>query len=134
MVDSEIAGAVALAGSGTLGAMTDAVRVAAVADLARGEAAVISRDLAITHDDVALVHTVNGEWLAVDNTCSHATAPLAYGWVEEDRIECPLHAAQFCLRTGQALSLPATEPVVTHRTEIRDGGVWLYPSTIQGEL
>lgn len=112
----------------------DPVRVAAIGDIARGEAVVISRDIATTHDDVALVHTIAGEWLAVDNTCSHAVAPLAYGWVDEDRIECPLHAAQFCLRTGQALSLPATEPVITHRIEIRDGEVWLHPSTVQGEL
>lgn len=114
--------------------MTEAIRVAAVSDLAPGEAAVISRDVATTHDDVALVHTADGEWLAVDNTCSHATAPLAYGWLEEDRIECPLHAAQFCLRTGEALSPPAIEPVITHRTEIRDGEVWLHPSTIRGAL
>jgi 3-phenylpropionate/trans-cinnamate dioxygenase ferredoxin subunit len=112
----------------------DPVRVATLGEVAPGEAVVISRDTATTHDDIALVHTADGEWLAVDNTCSHALASLAYGWVDQDRIECPLHAAQFCLRTGEALSLPASEPVVTHRTEIRGTEVWLHPSTTKAEL
>lgn len=114
--------------------MNEALRVAAVGDVEPGEAVVISRDVANTHDDVSLVQTKDGEWFAVDNTCSHALASLAYGWVEGDRIECPLHAAQFCLRTGAALSPPATAPVPTHSVEIRGEEVWLYPGTIQGEL
>lgn len=114
--------------------MREAVRVASVEDAEPGKAVVIPRDLATTHDDVALVHTEEGEWLAVDNTCSHALASLAQGWVEEDRIECPLHAAQFSLRTGEALCLPASQPVVAHRVEVRGDAVWIHPRTTKGEL
>lgn len=114
--------------------MSEAVRVAAVDDVAPGEAIVISRDVANTHDDVALVRTEAGDFFAVDNTCSHALASLAEGWVEDETLECPLHSASFCLRTGEALSLPATEPVGTHTVEIRDGEVWLYPGSVKGEL
>jgi 3-phenylpropionate/trans-cinnamate dioxygenase ferredoxin component len=114
--------------------MSEAVRVASIGDVEPGEAIVVSRDIANTQDDVAVVHTETGEWFAVDNTCTHALASLAEGWVEEDRIECPLHAAQFSLRTGAALCLPATEPVVTHAVDIRGKEVWISPGTTKGEL
>lgn len=114
--------------------MSEPVRVASVDDVEEGEAIVISREVATTHDDVALVHTEADEWFAVDNTCTHALASLAEGWVEEDRIECPLHAAQFSLRTGEALCLPATEPVHTHPVEVRGGELWIHPTTTKGEL
>ena len=42
-------------------------------------------------------------------------------------MECPLHAAQFCLRTGEALCLPATKGVGVHRVEEREGQLYLVP-------
>ncbi|WP_432558086.1 non-heme iron oxygenase ferredoxin subunit [Granulicoccus sp. GXG6511] len=114
--------------------MSDAVRVAAVEDVEPGEALRISRDVMGTQDDVVLVRTEAGEFYALDNTCSHALASLAEGWVEDDCIECPLHAAAFSLETGEALSLPATEPVGTHAVEVRDGEVWVTPGSEKGDL
>lgn len=114
--------------------MGEAVRVAAVGDVAPGEAIVIPREVAGTHDNVALVRTEGGDLFAVDNTCSHALASLAEGWVEGETLECPLHAAAFCLKTGTALTLPATEPVGTHEVQVRGDEVWLVPGSEQGEL
>lgn len=114
--------------------MSDAVRVAAVDDVEPGEALRIPRDVTGTHDDVVLVRTEAGEFYALDNTCSHALASLADGWVEDDCIECPLHSAAFALNTGEALSLPATEPVGTHAVEVRGDEVWITPGSVQGEL
>ena len=82
----------------------------------------------------SLVRTEDGDYFAVDNTCSHALASLAEGWVEEQTIECPLHSASFCLKSGEALSLPATEPVGTHKLELRGDEIWLYPGSVKGEL
>lgn len=53
------------------------------------------------------VFNVDGELLAVADTCTHEDASLAEGYLEDDLIECPLHGAQFNLRTGEPLSLPA---------------------------
>ncbi|WP_425308604.1 non-heme iron oxygenase ferredoxin subunit [Ammonicoccus fulvus] len=114
--------------------MSEAVHIGSVDDVEPGEAKVISRDIANTHDDIALVRTEDGDYFAVDNTCSHALASLAEGWVEEQSIECPLHSASFCLKTGEALSLPATEPVGTHTLELRGDEIWLYPGSVKGEL
>jgi 3-phenylpropionate/trans-cinnamate dioxygenase ferredoxin subunit len=77
-------------------------------------------------DDVPIaIFNVDGEYYALDDTCSHAEASLSEGDLDTDRcaIECPLHGSSFDLRTGEPLSLPAVEPVRAHRVEITDTGI-----------
>jgi 3-phenylpropionate/trans-cinnamate dioxygenase ferredoxin subunit len=62
---------------------------------------------------------------AIANTCSHAEASLCEGDVFDGEVECPLHGAAFDIATGKALTLPATKPVATYRTEVRDGEVFV---------
>ncbi len=68
---------------------------------------------------------IGDEWLAIDDTCSHAKVSLADGIVDTDdcTIECPKHGALFSLRTGEALTLPATKPVQSYATTVVDGEV-----------
>lgn len=70
---------------------------------------------------IAVFHTEDGEFFALDDTCSHQDASLADGWVEDCRVECPLHASTFDLRTGAVDAPPAKLPVRAHRVEVRDG-------------
>ena len=63
---------------------------------------------------------VGDEVFAVSNICTHAYAELSDGEIKDFTIECWLHGADFDLRTGVALTLPATEPLETFRVE-RDG-------------
>lgn len=60
------------------------------------------------------VTRIGQEVFAIDDTCSHAEASLAEGEVSEYKIECWLHGAEFDLRTGQALTPPATQSVATY--------------------
>ena len=64
------------------------------------------------------------EVFAVEDQCSHAAVPLSEGEVERDggscTLECWLHGSRFDLRTGQPSGFPATEPVATFPTEVRD--------------
>lgn len=107
--------------------MTDqGIRVCGVDDIADGSAQVVARDVAGTGDDVAVFND-EGSFYALDDTCTHALASLSDGWVEDGEVECPLHAARFSLRTGEALSLPAITGTRCHRVEVRDGSVWLFP-------
>lgn len=47
---------------------------------------------------------------------------MSEGYLEDDgTVECPLHAARFCLKTGRALCLPATDPLRTFPV-VEDGG------------
>jgi 3-phenylpropionate/trans-cinnamate dioxygenase ferredoxin subunit len=53
----------------------------------------------------------DGEVRGVLDICSHADVALSEGEVDDCSIECWLHGSRFDLRTGAALSLPATAPV-----------------------
>jgi 3-phenylpropionate/trans-cinnamate dioxygenase ferredoxin subunit len=67
------------------------------------------------------VFNVDGEFLAVEDVCTHDGGGLAGGRVEGDEVICPRHGARFCLRTGRAMTPPAYEPVRTFATRVRDG-------------
>jgi 3-phenylpropionate/trans-cinnamate dioxygenase ferredoxin subunit len=73
------------------------------------------------------VYNCDGELLAVEDRCSHDDGPLCEGEWEEDtcRVICPRHGAAFDLRTGRALTLPATAPVGTYPVAVEDGIVTL---------
>lgn len=68
---------------------------------------------------LALIRTENHVY-ALDDRCSHAEASLSEGEVfaDESEIECPRHGATFDIRTGEALTLPATSPVATYPVRI----------------
>ena len=63
------------------------------------------------------VARVGDEVFAVANICSHAHAELSDGEIKGFTIECWLHGADFDLRTGKALTLPATESIETFAVE-----------------
>jgi nitrite reductase/ring-hydroxylating ferredoxin subunit len=67
---------------------------------------------------ICLARTEDGELLAVDDTCTHEDESLSEGWVEGDCIECPAHNSVFDLRTGEAKTLPATDPVATYPVRV----------------
>jgi len=62
---------------------------------------------------------------ALGDTCSHADVSLSDGFVEADdcALECPRHGAQFDLKTGEPLTLPAVRPVPVYEVEVIDGDV-----------
>ncbi len=72
--------------------------------------------------EIALYHLPGGEFRATDNVCTHEYAQLSDGWLENDEIECPLHAARFDVRTGKVLCAPADKdlPVFEVRVEGTD--------------
>lgn len=67
------------------------------------------------------------EVFALSDRCTHGNASLSEGWIEDGTVECPAHASAFCLRNGKVLSLPATQDAPTHKVEVVDGRVLLYP-------
>ena len=53
-------------------------------------------------DPPIAVFNEDGEFFAIDDTCTHQDASLADGWLEGCAVECPLHASCFDLRTGRS--------------------------------
>jgi 3-phenylpropionate/trans-cinnamate dioxygenase ferredoxin component len=87
------------------------------AELTAGEVVQLPQDPPIA------VFNVDGEFFATDDTCTHETASLAEGYVDGDVVECAFHFAKFCIRTGAAMSYPATEPLATYPVQVSEGQV-----------
>ena len=60
---------------------------------------------------------------AVEDRCTHDGESLGEAQVENCQIICPRHGAHFCLRTGDALTPPAYEPLRTYRAREQDGRI-----------
>jgi 3-phenylpropionate/trans-cinnamate dioxygenase ferredoxin subunit len=71
------------------------------------------------------VFNVDGALFAIGDVCTHAEASLAEGYVDGQTVACPLHGACFDLRTGEALTPPATEPVQTFAVVVQDDDVFV---------
>ena len=69
------------------------------------------------------VYNIAGELFGLEDRCSHDDGPLAEGDWEPDEgvVICPRHGAQFDIRTGRALTLPAYVPVDTFPVRVEDG-------------
>ena len=77
--------------------------------------------------DAVAVFRVDEDVYAIANRCSHAEASLCEGELFDGEVECPRHGAAFDVASGRALTLPATQPVVAYRTQVRDGDVFVFP-------
>ncbi len=69
------------------------------------------------------VTRVGDEVFAMDDTCTHSEASLSEGDVTDFKIECWLHGAEFDLRTGEAITLPANIALETYPVRIEANSV-----------
>jgi 3-phenylpropionate/trans-cinnamate dioxygenase ferredoxin component len=73
---------------------------------------------------VALFH-VSGTFWAIDDLCTHDGGPLAEGELVDHTVICPRHGAKFDIRTGRALTMPATRPTVAHEVKVEGEDVYI---------
>jgi len=74
--------------------------------------------------DLAL-YSVEGEFYATDNICTHGHARLCDGFLEGAEIECPLHQGRFDVRNGKAMCAPLTEDIKAYPLKVDGGRIWL---------
>jgi 3-phenylpropionate/trans-cinnamate dioxygenase ferredoxin subunit len=96
------------------------VRVAAVGEIAEGGVRIVQSGSLFVG-----VYLIDGAYYAIEDRCSHDDGPLCEGDRDGFKVECPRHGAQFDVRTGAVLSLPATEGVESYRVIERDGEIFI---------
>jgi 3-phenylpropionate/trans-cinnamate dioxygenase ferredoxin subunit len=69
------------------------------------------------HGTSVCVARVGDEVFAVADTCTHSDASLSEGEVSGFKIECWLHGAEFDLRSGAALTPPATQALQSFKVQ-----------------
>lgn len=74
-------------------------------------------------DEIVVVFHIGGEWFALDDVCTHDGGPLSEGALENHHIACPRHGAKFDIRTGDALTMPATKPTNAHEVKVQGDDV-----------
>jgi 3-phenylpropionate/trans-cinnamate dioxygenase ferredoxin component len=95
-------------------------------DVGDADAVSEARPLGVDVDGVAVVVVRCGpELYAVEDRCTHDGESLGEAQVEDCQIICPRHGAHFCLRSGEALTPPAYEPLRTYRVREQNGRLLL---------
>ena len=89
------------------------VTVAKVNEIASGTVKVVY----VEDSPVGIAH-VDGQFYAFADVCTHDDGPVAEGPLVGCTIECPRHGAQFDIRTGAVLRLPAVAPIPVYDLEI----------------
>jgi 3-phenylpropionate/trans-cinnamate dioxygenase ferredoxin subunit len=93
--------------------MAEFVRVAKVSDLPDPGKMLVEVD-----DRLVALFKVQGRFFALDDVCTHDGGPLAEGKLDDYTIACPRHGAKFDIRSGKALTMPATQPTVAHEVQV----------------
>jgi 3-phenylpropionate/trans-cinnamate dioxygenase ferredoxin subunit len=68
---------------------------------------------------------VEGAIFAVEDNCSHQHFPLSRGELDDHVLTCDWHGACFDVRTGEALALPAVQPVRTFQVRVLGSEVYV---------
>src|SRR6266699_3003054 len=76
--------------------MAEFVKVAKVSQIKEGT----MKGFKIKNEEI-LVANVKGKFFAMNSVCSHEQGPLAQGSLDGFVVTCPLHGAQYDLKTGK---------------------------------
>ncbi|MFZ1896004.1 MAG: non-heme iron oxygenase ferredoxin subunit [Rhodoplanes sp.] len=93
--------------------MADFVKVANTNEIEPGQARLVD----VKGKEIALFN-VDGQFFALDNTCTHRGGPLAEGEVWGHEVTCPWHGATFDVRTGEVVGPPAERAVVRYGVRV----------------
>ena len=94
--------------------------VAKVSELAPGAMTWV----AVDRERVVLAN-VDGTFHAIQDRCGHRQALLSRGTLRGHVIECPLHFAEFDVRTGKLLSGPTSADVPVYQVLVEEDVVYV---------
>jgi 3-phenylpropionate/trans-cinnamate dioxygenase ferredoxin component len=94
--------------------------IAPASELPNGERLFIEMD-----GKSIVIFNIGGQLFAIADLCTHDDGPLGDGDLEDHNIVCPRHGAEFDVRTGQAVQMPAVIDVPAYPLKIVDGNIWL---------
>ncbi|NOZ40344.1 MAG: non-heme iron oxygenase ferredoxin subunit [Planctomycetes bacterium] len=97
--------------------MPDFVPVAKTSELSDPSSMLIEVDDRL----LVLIHAA-GHFYALDDICTHDGGPLSDGPIDDKgtSIACPRHGAKFDVKTGSALTMPATKATIAHEVKVED--------------
>jgi len=76
-------------------------------------------------DTPIVIFNIAGEFFAIGDICSHDDGPLGDGDIEDHTVICPRHGAEFDVRTGKVVSMPAVVDIPAYPVQVRDGTIFV---------
>ena len=68
-----------------------------------------------------VIFNIAGQFFSIGDVCSHDDGPVGEGDIEGDNIVCPRHGAEFDIRTGKAVQLPAVVDIPAYPVRVVEG-------------
>ena len=100
--------------------MSEYTIVASVDEVQDGSTRLVEVD-----DRLVILSRIGDEYYCIDDICTHDGGTLSDGPHEGCEITCPRHGARFDLRTGKALSMPATQDTASHQVKVENGSIMI---------
>lgn len=96
------------------------VEIAPASELPNGERLFVELG-----DKPIVVFNIAGQYFAIGDVCSHDDGPLGDGTIEGYNIVCPRHGAEFDIRTGKVMQMPAVVDIPAYPVAVRDGMIFI---------
>lgn len=93
-------------------------KIAELDELQPGE-----RKSTVVDDLPALLFRVGDDYYCVEDVCTHDGQPLTDGPLDGCTLTCPRHGAEFDIKTGDAICMPATEPIRAYKVILNEDGI-----------
>ncbi|MCA9146464.1 MAG: non-heme iron oxygenase ferredoxin subunit [Planctomycetaceae bacterium] len=100
--------------------MSEFIQVAKVSDVTSAGKLILEVD-----DRMVVLLHINEQFFCIDDVCTHDGGPLGEGELCGFELACPRHGAKFDVRTGAAITMPATEATVVHEIKIEGDNVFV---------
>ena len=72
-----------------------------------------------------VIFNIAGQFFAIADVCSHDDGPVGEGDLDGFDITCPRHGAQFDVRTGKVVHMPAVVDIPAYPVKVEDGTIHL---------
>ena len=96
--------------------LLDFVEIAPASELPNGERLFV--DVA---DRPIVIFNIAEQLFAIGDVCSHDDGPLGDGLIEGHNIFCPRHGAEFDVRTGKVVQMPAVVDIPAYPVRVVEG-------------
>jgi 3-phenylpropionate/trans-cinnamate dioxygenase ferredoxin subunit len=94
----------------------DFVEIAPASELPNGERLFV--DVA---DKPIVIFNIAGQLFAIGDVCTHDEGPLGDGNLEGYNVVCPRHGAEFDVRTGKVMQMPAVVDIPAYPVRVVEG-------------
>lgn len=96
------------------------VEIASASELPNGERLFLEIE-----GKAIVIFNIAGQLFAIGDVCTHDDGPLGDGDLEGFNVVCPRHGAEFDVRTGKVMQMPAVVDIPAYPVKVVEGMIQL---------